>query len=80
MTALLVVPLGWMWWASLMPDRYSVMEMGYVDLGGGADLAPAGGHAHGAHGAAAGTVDIATLVADPAREPDVRLELTARRE
>lgn len=32
-TGLLVVPLGWMWWASLVPAEYSVMDMGYVDLG-----------------------------------------------
>lgn len=32
-TGLLVVPLGWMWWASPVPAEYSVMDMGYVDLG-----------------------------------------------
>jgi FtsP/CotA-like multicopper oxidase with cupredoxin domain len=80
-TAVLVVPLGWLWWSSLMPDEYSVMEMGYVDLGGGSDLAPAGHDAHaGKDGMATGAVDISTLVADSEAEPDVRLDLTAREE
>lgn len=76
-TVLLVVPLGWMWSSSLMPDEYSVMDMGYVDLGGGSDLAAVSGH--GAHAAGAGAVDIATLVA-VAGPADVRLDLTARAE
>jgi FtsP/CotA-like multicopper oxidase with cupredoxin domain len=83
-TAVLVVPLGWLWWSSLMPDEYSVMEMGYVDLGGGPDLAPTAGHGSGhgsTHGGGVpGSVDIATLVADPEATPDVRLDLAAREE
>jgi FtsP/CotA-like multicopper oxidase with cupredoxin domain len=52
-TAVIVVPLGWMWWSSLMPDEYSVMDMGYVDLGGGPDIAQvmgSGAHAGMSHG------------------------------
>jgi FtsP/CotA-like multicopper oxidase with cupredoxin domain len=83
-TAALVVPLGWLWWSSLMPDEYSVMDMGYADLGGGPDLAPAAGHGagHGSthDGGAAGVIDIATLVADPDASADVRLDLLAREE
>jgi FtsP/CotA-like multicopper oxidase with cupredoxin domain len=84
-TAALVVPLGWLWWSSLMPGEYSVMDMGHADLGGGPDLAPAAGHGagHGSpHGAAGalGVVDIATLVAEPDAPADVRLDLTAREE
>jgi FtsP/CotA-like multicopper oxidase with cupredoxin domain len=79
-TAVLVVPLGWLWWSSLMPDEYSVMGMGYVDLGGGPDLAPAAGHGAGHAGGATGVVDIATLVADPDAAADVRLDLSAREE
>ncbi len=30
-----VLPLAWMWQASRMPGEYSVMDMGYVDTGGG---------------------------------------------
>ena len=78
----LVVPLGWMWWQSLMPGEYSVMDMGYVDLGGGLDVGA--GHAHVAHGpsgdAGASATSIETLV-EPADGPvDVRLDLTARQE
>jgi FtsP/CotA-like multicopper oxidase with cupredoxin domain len=79
-TGVLVVPLGWMWWSSLMPDEYSVMDMGYVDLGGGADLVAAG--SHGGHGGSAmgrNGIDISTLVAADG-EPDVRHELVARAE
>jgi FtsP/CotA-like multicopper oxidase with cupredoxin domain len=85
-TAALVVPLGWLWWSSLMPDEYSVMDMGYADLGGGPDLAPASGHGAGhasAHGGGAGApavVDISSLAADPDAPADVQVELTAREE
>ena len=36
LTLAIVVPLGWMWWNSLLPSLYSVMDMGYADYGGGA--------------------------------------------
>ena len=42
-TLVIVVPLAWMWQASRMPGSYSVMDMGYVDAGGGpvsADRSP----------------------------------------
>jgi hypothetical protein len=52
-TVAIVAPLGWMWQASRMPQVYSVMEMGYLDYGGGAIPDPGGGpgghmqgHAH----------------------------------
>ena len=35
----IVVPLAWMWQSSRLPDSYSVMDMGYVDTGGGASNA-----------------------------------------
>jgi FtsP/CotA-like multicopper oxidase with cupredoxin domain len=84
-TAALVVPLGWMWWSSLVPDEYSVMDMGYPELGGGPGLAlAAAGHHHEAgHGDEADhgdAVGIDTLVEQATRAPDVRLELTARQE
>ena len=34
-TAIIVVPMVWLWWSSLLPDEYSAMEMGYFDYGGG---------------------------------------------
>ena len=30
-TAAVVAPLGWLWQASLVPDTYSVMDMGVVE-------------------------------------------------
>ncbi|HSE09920.1 MAG TPA: multicopper oxidase family protein [Nocardioidaceae bacterium] len=78
-TAAIVVPLGWLWWSSLMPDEYSVMDMGYVDLGGG--VQPAAGTDHGEGQAGHdGHVDISTLVAEDDGPADVQLDLTAREE
>lgn len=73
--ALLVLgPLGYLWQASLMPGTYSVMDMGYLDYGGG----PAGpSHQHGAAGHG---VSVAELVADPDREADVVVDLVVRKE
>jgi FtsP/CotA-like multicopper oxidase with cupredoxin domain len=66
-TAAILGPLIWFWQASLMPDAYSVMAMGYVDTGGG----PPASHGHG------GT-PVTQLRADPARKADVSMTLTAR--
>jgi FtsP/CotA-like multicopper oxidase with cupredoxin domain len=67
----IVLTLGWSWQQSLLPGSYSVMEMGYEDLGGGASMAGmAGMH----------EVSLATLTADPARRADVHVALTARQE
>jgi FtsP/CotA-like multicopper oxidase with cupredoxin domain len=66
--ALVLLPLGWFWQQSLMPSTYSVMDMGYLDYGGG----PKSAHAH--HG---GT-SVKDLVADTQREPDVSVDLVAR--
>ena len=85
-TVALVAPLAWMWQASRMPGVYSVMEMGYLDHGGGVQPEPnvAG---HGSHGEANGPGHhsgpgrlITDLVADPARPADVRVELVTRQE
>jgi hypothetical protein len=43
-------PLAWLWQDSLLPDAYSVMDMGYADYGG----APPAAAGHEAHGGAAG--------------------------
>jgi FtsP/CotA-like multicopper oxidase with cupredoxin domain len=66
----IVLPLSWMWWQSRLPGSYSVMDMGYEDLGGGSAM-PAGMH----H-----TTKVSDLVADPARTPDVTVTLTARQQ
>jgi FtsP/CotA-like multicopper oxidase with cupredoxin domain len=80
-TAVVLGPLGYLWQASRMPGEYSVMEMGYVDFGGG----PGAASGHGAHGAGHGgtaehEVDVVDLVADPDRRADVTVDLVARRE
>lgn len=79
-----VVVLGapaWLWWSSLLPSSYSIMDMGYVDLGGGpAPATPGiamGGMAGMAHG---GGRSVATLT-DPSTGPaDVRVTLVARKQ
>ena len=85
-TVALVAPLAWMWQASRMPGVYSVMEMGYLDYGGGVQPEPnvAG---HGSHGEANGPAHhlgpgrlITDLVADAARPADLRVELVTRQE
>jgi FtsP/CotA-like multicopper oxidase with cupredoxin domain len=54
-----------------MPSTYSVMDMGYADYGGGSQTM--------AHHDLMGR-SIATLVADPARMPDVSITLTTRKQ
>jgi len=68
-TAALVLPLGWLWQASLLPDTYDMADMGYADWGGG----PHPVHHHDG-------VRVADLVEDPDLPPDVRETLTVRRE
>ena len=78
-TLAVIAPLGWFWQASLLPEEYSVMDMGYVDFGGGPRP---GGMAEGVAGHAgmhAGGTSIAGLVADPDRRPDVRVDLRAEK-
>src|SRR4029453_14799309 len=48
-TVAIVAPLAWMWQASRVPGAYSVMDMGYLDYGGGAIPAPGGGRPAGEH-------------------------------
>ena len=47
-TVAIVAPLAWLWQASRVPGTYSVMEMGYLDYGGGATPDHSGG-VHGGH-------------------------------
>ncbi len=64
-----MLPLAWLAWSSLLPDKYDMAEMGYADWGGG----PVGEHAGAAghHG-----TPVAELTADPDRPADVRETLT----
>ena len=84
----LVVVAGFSW-SSTRLGEYSVMTMGHVvDGHGGAARPPASSH-HGSAGSAraaapgsspsVGGVDVTSLVADPTRPADVRVQLTARR-
>ena len=59
---------GWYWSASLVPSTYSVMDMGAMDHGGG----PA--HASGP------TRSVAELTGPETGEPDVSVEIAARKE
>jgi FtsP/CotA-like multicopper oxidase with cupredoxin domain len=70
-TLALLAPLAWFWQASLLPDSYSVMDMGYADYGGG----PTTMSHHDLMGRS-----VATLVADPNRPADVRVTLTTRKQ
>ncbi len=74
-TLAVVAPLAWLWQASRMPGEYSVMEMGYVDHGGGP--VSAGGGEGGQEGHHGGPTSVADLVDDPDRDADVEVELVA---
>jgi len=83
-TLAVLLPLGWMWQRSLMPDTYSVVDMGYPDYGTDAKGKPlptpsAGGHGHGATKDAKDKgVSIATLVERSKKAADVVVELSAQ--
>jgi FtsP/CotA-like multicopper oxidase with cupredoxin domain len=68
-TFAVLAPLTYLWWDSRMPGTYSVMDMGYVDYGGGAR------NEHGHHG-----TSVADLVEPTDRPADVSVELVAREE
>ena len=79
-TLAIVAPLAYLWQVSRVPAAFSVMEMGYLDYGGGPAAAGAqhdnhsGGHQHGSAGP---VVMVPELIADPKRPADVRTELVA---
>jgi FtsP/CotA-like multicopper oxidase with cupredoxin domain len=82
-TVAIVAPLAWLWQVSRVPAAYSLMDMGYIDYGGGA--APDAGGGRGGH--MQGHVHhsqpsrlITDLVVDPARPADVRVDLVARQQ
>jgi FtsP/CotA-like multicopper oxidase with cupredoxin domain len=71
----MLVTVGYFWNASRAPSTYSVMDMGYVDLGGG----PGSPHMAGMDKSHDG-VSVATLTGPRAGTPDVAVTLTARRQ
>jgi FtsP/CotA-like multicopper oxidase with cupredoxin domain len=71
----LLVPLGWLWYSSLVPSTYNVMDMGYPDYGGG--RVPDGPEDHG-HVGHTGAISLATLTGPPTGTPDMTVTLTAR--
>lgn len=83
-TVAILAPLGWMWFSSRVPAAYSVMTMGYADYGGGArpvlhDIAGHDAHGHGGSAESPPRL-VTTLIADPARSPDVRVDLVTRQQ
>lgn len=87
-TIALLGPLVWLWQDSLLPEAYSVMDMGYADYGGGpssphADGAGHADHAGGAsaHGGHSGPGrDVTQLIADKDRPADVAVTMVARKQ
>jgi FtsP/CotA-like multicopper oxidase with cupredoxin domain len=85
-TVAIVAPLAWMWQASRLPAAYSVMDMGYLDFGGGAQPDPSidghssHGEGDGHHHYSGPARSITDLVADPSRPADVRVDLVTRQE
>jgi len=71
---LVVGPLAWFWWTSLVPAHASVMDMGYPDAGGG-PVRAAGTHGHDAVDGP--TVSVASLTGPSTGVPDVDVTLTA---
>ena len=67
----IIAPLVILWQASLVPKNLSVHDMGYPDHGAGATPAASGHSGHGGPG----TISVETLIADPARRADVRVNL-----
>jgi FtsP/CotA-like multicopper oxidase with cupredoxin domain len=89
-TVAIVAPLAWLWQASLVPDQYSVMDMGYPDYDAGAmpdaGLSGPGGHMQGdmpghmpGHQMTPPRL-VTDMIADPARPADVRIELVTRQQ
>jgi FtsP/CotA-like multicopper oxidase with cupredoxin domain len=64
----IVVPLGYLWWGSRVPSTYNVMDMGYVDLGGGSRVPMTGG------------TPVSDLTGPSTGTPAVSVTLVARRQ
>jgi len=78
-TLAVVLPLGWFWQSSRLPDTYDMATMGFADWGGGprfdhGEHGEQGGHGH--HDGQA--TPVAELTADPDRPADVEATLSVR--
>jgi FtsP/CotA-like multicopper oxidase with cupredoxin domain len=69
-TLVVVAPLAYLWQDSRLPSTYSVMDMGYLDYGGGA---------HVGHHDTAGTRSVRDLTAGTSRPADKVVRLLARK-
>jgi len=63
-----------MWWSSLLPGEYSVMEMGYADNGGGSSGGDSAGHM------GSDAVSITELAVPDDRKADLSVDLVVRQE
>jgi FtsP/CotA-like multicopper oxidase with cupredoxin domain len=84
-TVAIVAPLAWLWQDSRVPAAYSVMDMGYLDYGGGAPRDAGGGHGGHMQGQMGGQQIaplrlVTEMIADPARPADVRVDLVTRQQ
>ena len=87
-TVAIVAPLGYLWQASRVPAVYSVMDMGYLDYGGGPGAPDAGGSHAGGHaghggghnpGSSGGRTILVNELVEPAKRPaDFTAELVTR--
>ena len=69
-----------LWWTSLVPATYSVMDLGVVDYGGGRQVTLAGhGQQQGRGGSDDGGTSVADLTGQRDGDPEVAVTLTARR-
>src|SRR6476661_8836090 len=68
-TVAVLGPFGWLWQASLLPDTFSVADMGYPDYGGGPH-----------HPMPASGRSVASLTDVTTRPADTALTLVARKE
>jgi FtsP/CotA-like multicopper oxidase with cupredoxin domain len=83
-TLVILAPLAYLWQASWLPKSYSVMDMGYLDVGGGPAAAHGTGAGHSPEGHPSGpapaTRSVVDFTADAARAADVRVDLVAAEE
>ena len=77
-TLVIVVPLAYFWQASRLPSTYSVMDMGYLDYGGGPHgmAGMSGMSGMSGHGS---MVSVKDLVENPDRKADKVVNLVAKK-